>query len=227
DIDIARVHAAMVSYEVSFIKEQTSQVRPLCSRILLLPLAPPELLRWRKSCGDDGVVGGGQFKQPGAVLGALFLIADDPEPFHNVGTVEPASRVDRQVARQRLNLPDMLLAEAYGVAVEEFLLCGEKRVRRAIRFVPRDDCHHLVVLQQGMGTTFPQVHHQVVVGGFGILAGGDIYDRNAPLKVMKNAFNITDSRCACLHFSYLPSFHSRRAQTTTAHNDLFRPPLST
>lgn len=153
--------------------------------------------------------GGGsrrQFEQFGAILLAPLDIADYPEPFCDVRPLEPAARVNGEVAGERLDMANVPLAEANGRGAEEIFLRGEQRISSVAILVPGDERYGFFALHERMSTAFFQVHHQIVVGDLAVLAGRDILVRYPLGQITENIFQISNRCCACSHFaSWSPS----------------------
>jgi hypothetical protein len=54
-----------------------------------------------------------------AIFSAAFNVTDYSKPSHNLGAVEPASRVYSHVSSERLDLANMSFAEANSLGGEE------------------------------------------------------------------------------------------------------------
>ncbi|BAB52111.1 mlr5716 [Mesorhizobium japonicum MAFF 303099] len=142
-----------------------------------------------------------QLKQVGAVLLAALDIADNAEPSGDVRTLQPAARVDGKVAGERLDVPDMPLAEAHGRGAEEVLLRGKQRIGGVAVLMPGDDRHGLLALDQRVRPAFLQIHHQIVIGDLAVLAGRRVFLRHPLGQAMKDILEIPERCCACSHFT--------------------------
>lgn len=68
--------------------------------------------------------------------------------------------LDRKVAFQRLNAPDVLPTEAHRGSSEEAVLGGKQRMHDTVMFMPSDDRNRLIFVDERVGAALLEVHHK-------------------------------------------------------------------
>ncbi|ABQ62299.1 conserved hypothetical protein [Brucella ovis ATCC 25840] len=105
------------------------------------------------------------------------------------------------IAGKRLNLADVLLAEAHRFRAEKLVLGRKKRIGGVIALAPGNDGNHVIALHQRMGAAFLHVHHEVVVGKFCIFTGGDIFRDHPFRQITKYRLKIAYRCRTCAHMN--------------------------